>query len=166
MSSLDPDVVSASEFQGYILGHWEVENCLHLQKERYLGEDKHAVWRDWGEAWTVLTTVLLNLGRLSLGQLLWQGERTLKEVRERCYIDPVPTAKKLGWKKLVNGLTLPAGYCVLVIFTLELQVLFHGVPSLLGDVPVFPPLFFVFPGLSLYGGNALLCRPEMFRPRG
>ena len=102
LSSLDPDVVSASEFQGHILGHWEVENCLHLQKDRYFDEDKHGVWRDWGEAWTVLTNMAL-----SLGQLLWQGERTLKELRERCYIDPVPTAKKLGWKKLVNGLLCP-----------------------------------------------------------
>ena len=94
MSSLDPDEVSASEFQGYILGHWEVENCLHLQKDRYFAEDKHVVLRDWGEAWTVVTNMAL-----SLGQMLWQGERTLKEVRERCYINPVPTAKKLGWKR-------------------------------------------------------------------
>ena len=52
-----PDEVSASEFQGYILGHWEVENCLHLQKDRYYDEDKHVVLRDWGEAWTVLTNM-------------------------------------------------------------------------------------------------------------
>ena len=54
--------------------------CLYLQKDRYFGEDTHAV--------------LTNMA-LSLGQLLWQGERTLKEVRECCYIDPVPTAKEL-----------------------------------------------------------------------
>ena len=94
MSSLDPDEVAASEFQAYILGHWEVENCLHWQKDRYFDEDKHVVLRDWGEAWTVLTNMAL-----SLGQMLWRGERTLKEVRERCYINPVPTARKLGWKK-------------------------------------------------------------------
>ena len=29
ISSLDPDKVPASRFQEYILGHWEVENCLH-----------------------------------------------------------------------------------------------------------------------------------------
>ena len=46
-------MVSASEFQDIIVGHWEVENCLHLQKDRYFGEDAHAVRRDWGEAWTV-----------------------------------------------------------------------------------------------------------------
>jgi hypothetical protein len=85
--------VSASEFQSYILGHWEVENCLHLQKDRYYGEEKHVVLRDWDCAWTVLTNMAL-----SLRGLLWRGERTLKEVRERWYIDPVPTARKLGWK--------------------------------------------------------------------
>ena len=36
ISCLDPDEVSAKEFQELILGHWEVENCLHGQKDRYL----------------------------------------------------------------------------------------------------------------------------------
>jgi predicted transposase YbfD/YdcC len=94
MSSLDPDEVSASQFQDYILGHWEVENCLHLQKDRYFGEDKHVLQGDaLGKAWTVLTNMAL-----SLAQLLRRGERTLKEVRERCCIDPLPAARKLGWK--------------------------------------------------------------------
>jgi predicted transposase YbfD/YdcC len=93
VSSLDSDVVSAEEFQSYILGHWEVENCLHLQKDRYYDEDKHVLrLPGLGDVWTVLTSMAL-----SLGQLLWEGERTLKEVRERCYIDPLPTARKLGW---------------------------------------------------------------------
>ena len=93
VSSLDPDVVSAKEFQAYIRGHWEVENCLHLQKDRYYDEDKHVLrLPSLGDAWTILTSIAL-----SWGQLLWEGERTLKEVRERCYIDPVPTARKLGW---------------------------------------------------------------------
>lgn len=92
VSSLDPDVVSAEQMQYYILGHWEVENCLHLQKDRYYDEDRHVLGGDsWGEAWTVLTSMAL-----SLGQLLWQGEQTLKEVRERCYINPLPVAKRLG----------------------------------------------------------------------
>ena len=44
----DPDVVSSKEFQDYILGHWEVENCLHLQKDREYEEDKHGVRRGGG----------------------------------------------------------------------------------------------------------------------
>jgi predicted transposase YbfD/YdcC len=92
ISSLDPDKVSASEFQNFILRHWEVENCLHLQKDRYYDEDKHVIVREWAATWTVLTNMAL-----SLGQVLWAGERTLKEVREQCYINPLPNAKKLGW---------------------------------------------------------------------
>ena len=61
ISSLDPDEVSASEFQDYILGHWEVENCLHLPKDRYFEEDKHTVRTEWGKAWTVLTNIAVSL---------------------------------------------------------------------------------------------------------
>ena len=79
MSSLDPDVVSAERFQELILCHWEVENCLHLQKDGDFREDKHVIRSGWGEAWTILTNMAL-----SLSQLLHRGERTLREVRERC----------------------------------------------------------------------------------
>ena len=99
ISSLDPDVVSASAFQGYILGHWEIENCLHLQKDKEYGEDRHVCGSScrlasWGEAWTVLTNIAV-----SLTNLLHKGERTLREVREKCCHDPLPAARKLGWKK-------------------------------------------------------------------
>ena len=93
MSSLDPDTVSASQFQELILGHWEVENCLHLQKDRYFEEDKHVVkGNTWGQAWTVLTNIAV-----SLTNLLRQGERTLREVREKCLANPQTTAEKLGF---------------------------------------------------------------------
>ena len=93
MSSLDPDKVSAKEFQAYILGHWEVENCLHLQKDSDFREDKHAVRAGWGEAWTVLVNMAVSLSRL-----LHHGERTVREVREMCADNPKTTAKKLGFK--------------------------------------------------------------------
>jgi predicted transposase YbfD/YdcC len=95
MSSLDPDQVSASRFQDLILGHWEVENCLHLQKDRYYEEDKHVVkGNTWGQTWTVLTNIAV-----SLTNLLWQGEktRTLREIREKCHANPHSTAKLLGF---------------------------------------------------------------------
>jgi predicted transposase YbfD/YdcC len=94
MSSLDPDHVSAAQFQDYILGHWEVENCLHLAKDREYEEDKHVVRRGgWGEAWTVLTNIAV-----SLVNLLRQKERTLRAVRERCNAYPASAARILGWK--------------------------------------------------------------------
>jgi predicted transposase YbfD/YdcC len=90
VSSLDPAEVSAAQFQDYILRHWEVENCLHWQKDRNFEEDKH-VFRQGGDVWTVLTNITLSLLRL-----LWQGERTLREVAERCLADPSDTAERLG----------------------------------------------------------------------
>jgi predicted transposase YbfD/YdcC len=94
ISSLDPDKVSAEDFQAYILGHWEVENCLHGVKDKEYGEDKHVLGRkSWGEAWTILTNIAV-----SLTHVLHQKERTLREVREKCSFDPKQTARKLGWK--------------------------------------------------------------------
>jgi len=94
ISCLDPNEVSAKEFQELILGHWEVENCLHGQKDRFYGEDKYVVGRDsWGKAWTVLTNIAL-----SLAQLFKKRERTLKEVREWCGAKPMMAAKKTGLK--------------------------------------------------------------------
>ena len=90
ISSLDPDAVSASRFQDYILRHWEVENCLPLQKDREFGEDKHGGRTEWGAVWTVLTNMAL-----SLSQLLRRGEWTLREVREHCGANPFHVAKIL-----------------------------------------------------------------------
>jgi hypothetical protein len=87
------EFVSAKEFQAYILGHWEVENCLHLAKDKEYGEDKHVLRSGWDEAWTVLTNMAVSLVRL-----LREGERTLRAVRERCNTNPLSAATKLGWK--------------------------------------------------------------------
>jgi hypothetical protein len=68
--------------------------CLHGQKDKEYREDKH-VWGpdSWGEVWTVLTNMAV-----SLTNLLHCGERTLREVRQKCCINPINTARKLGWK--------------------------------------------------------------------
>jgi predicted transposase YbfD/YdcC len=94
MSSLDPDKVSAKEFQSIILGHWEIENCLHGTKDRYYSEDKHGCGEDWGTVWTILTNMAL-----SLVKLMKKDERTLKDIRERSANKPVETASKLGYRK-------------------------------------------------------------------
>jgi predicted transposase YbfD/YdcC len=94
ISSLDSEVVSASDFQAYILGHWEIENCLHGAKDRFYDEDKHVCGSDWGQAFSVLTNMAL-----SLVQLLRKGERTLREVREKCQAKPSNAARKFGIKK-------------------------------------------------------------------
>jgi len=82
------------DFQDLILGHREVENCLHLQKDKYYGEDEHVSVSGWGATWTILTSMVV-----SLAYLLKRGEKTLREVHERISADPRPIAKRLGIKK-------------------------------------------------------------------
>ncbi|MDR0522485.1 MAG: hypothetical protein LBH00_11635 [Planctomycetaceae bacterium] len=41
VSSLPSDTVFAKRFQESILRHWAVENCLHSEKDKESGEDKH-----------------------------------------------------------------------------------------------------------------------------
>ena len=94
ISSLDPDKTPPEKYQSLILQHWEIENCLHGQKDRFYGEDKHACGADWGEVWTVLTSMAL-----SVAKLMKKNERTLKEIRERCAAKPTETALKLGFRK-------------------------------------------------------------------
>ncbi len=94
LSSLDPDIVPALTFQDLILRHWEVENCLHWQKDRYFEEDKHVVRRP---ALGVVLTVLTNVA-LTLTRLLRSDERTLREVHEKCLADPTSVAKRLGFE--------------------------------------------------------------------
>jgi predicted transposase YbfD/YdcC len=93
LSSLNPDEVLPKEFEAYIRQHWEVENCLHLQKDKYYREDNHVLGQDsWGEAWTILTNMAL-----SLTSLMRKAEKTLIEIRERCAVNPVGVARILGW---------------------------------------------------------------------
>jgi hypothetical protein len=94
ISSLDPDKVSAEKFQHLILGHWEIENCLHGRKDRFYDEDKHVCGDDWGMVWTVLTSMAL-----SVAKLMKKKEQTVKEIRERCAIKPMEPAIKLGYRK-------------------------------------------------------------------
>ena len=88
------DAVSVLEFHGYILGHWGIEHCVHGQKDKEYGEDKHACGSSWGEVWVVLTHIAV-----SRTNLLRQEERTIREVREKCCHDPLQTARKLREKK-------------------------------------------------------------------
>jgi len=49
----------ASQFQDLILRYWEVENCLHLKKEREHEEDKHR--REGQRLGADMDTVLTNI---------------------------------------------------------------------------------------------------------
>ena len=61
-SSLDASVVSAERFLELVRGHWQVENRLHLVKDRWWDEDKHVLFRPGlGEIWSVLTDLAVSL---------------------------------------------------------------------------------------------------------
>ena len=61
-------------------------------KDREYEEDKHVLSAEPGKVWTVLTNIAV-----SLTNLLRCGERTQREVREKCHADLRPTAKRLGF---------------------------------------------------------------------
>jgi predicted transposase YbfD/YdcC len=62
VSSLDASSVSAERFIELVAGHWQVENCLHLVKDRWRGEDKHVFHRSGlGEIWSALTSCVVSL---------------------------------------------------------------------------------------------------------
>jgi len=92
--TLQEQLPNSPKLRRTLLGHWEVENCLHGVKDKEYAEDKHVLGRNsWGKTWTVLTNIAV-----SLTNLMHKGERTLREVREMCAHNPRNTARKLGWK--------------------------------------------------------------------
>jgi hypothetical protein len=69
-----------------------VENCLHLQKDKFYGEDKHRFRKtEPRTAWTVMTNIWL-----SLIKLYQKKERTLREVRELFLANPLNAVKIRG----------------------------------------------------------------------
>jgi len=64
ISSLDASAVRAKRFLELATGHWQVENRLHLVKDRWWDEDKHALFRPGlGEIWSAMTSLALTLLR-------------------------------------------------------------------------------------------------------
>ena len=62
VSSLDAKVVSPERFLELTCGHWQIENRLHLLKDRWWDEDKHYLSRPGlGEIWSALTDLALSL---------------------------------------------------------------------------------------------------------
>jgi hypothetical protein len=65
VTSLNPDSVTPRDLQGYVRGHWEVENCLHFIKDRWWDEDRHYTKRPGlAEAFAALTNAALSVLRL------------------------------------------------------------------------------------------------------
>jgi predicted transposase YbfD/YdcC len=62
VSSLDAKAVALERFLSLATGHWQVENRLHLIKDRWWDEDKHVLFRPGlGEIWSALTDLAVSL---------------------------------------------------------------------------------------------------------
>jgi predicted transposase YbfD/YdcC len=62
VSSLDARAVSPERFLELTCGHWQVENRLHLIKDRWWDEDKHALFRPGlGEIGSAMTDLAVSL---------------------------------------------------------------------------------------------------------
>jgi len=92
MSSIDPVRITPAELLHTIRDHWQVENCLHWQEDRYWEEDKH--YLKWaGKIYTGLTN-----WALSLLQLMRCPDETIRATAENVHYDPKNTLRKLGFQ--------------------------------------------------------------------
>ena len=65
LSSLDPGTVTPKDLARLVRGHWQVENSLHLIKDRWWDEDKHYLKRPGlGTVFAVLRNAALSILRL------------------------------------------------------------------------------------------------------
>ena len=93
ISSLDASKVSPERFLALVQGHWQVENRLHLLKDRWWDEDKHALFRPGlGEMWSALTNLALSLLRL-------YGEKgkAITMLALKIALQPLATIEKWGY---------------------------------------------------------------------
>ena len=93
VSSLDASVVSPERFLELSCGHWQVENRLHLMKDRWWDEDKHVLFRPGlGEIWSAITDLAVSL--------LWTvGERGKPITKKAMAIamKPIRFLEKIGY---------------------------------------------------------------------
>ena len=91
ITSINPDTITPAKLLQTIREHWQVENCLHWQKDRYWEEDKH--YLKWcGKIFTGLTSFAL-----SLLQLLRREDESIRAAAENVHFEPRKTLQKLGW---------------------------------------------------------------------
>jgi len=92
MSSIDPDTITPAQLLQTIRDHWQVENCLHWQKDRYWEEDKH--YLKWsGKIYIGLTNLAV-----SLLQLMRCAGESIRATAENVHYNPKNTLRKLGWQ--------------------------------------------------------------------
>ena len=93
VSSLDAKVVPPERFLELSCGHWQVENRLHLVKDRWWDEDKHVLFRPGlGEIWSAMTELAVSL----LGSWGEKGKPITKKTMAIAH-EPRKFLEKLGY---------------------------------------------------------------------
>jgi predicted transposase YbfD/YdcC len=93
VSSLDARRVSPERFLELVRGHWQIENRLHLIKDRWWDDDRQVLFRPGlGEIWSALTDLALSLLRTV-------GEKGKAMPRKAMKVDqkPLDYLKLLGY---------------------------------------------------------------------
>jgi hypothetical protein len=63
-TSLDPGRVTPGRLLDLVRGHWQVENCLHFEKDRWWDEDRHVCRRPGlAERFTALMSAAVSVLR-------------------------------------------------------------------------------------------------------
>lgn len=65
VSSANPDAVCADDLLGHARGHWQIENCVFFEKDRWWDEDRHWTRRpglsEWLAQLTTIATMTLRI---------------------------------------------------------------------------------------------------------
>jgi predicted transposase YbfD/YdcC len=93
VSSLDAQVVLPERFLELVQGHWQIENRLHLIKDRWWDDDRHVLFRPGlGEIWSALTDLALSLLRVCGTQGKTMPRRAMQVAQK-----PLNYLKMLGY---------------------------------------------------------------------
>jgi predicted transposase YbfD/YdcC len=93
VSSLDAQVVLPERFLELVQGHWQIDNRLHLIKDRWWDDDRQVLFRPGlGEIWSALTDLALSLLR-SVGEKGKTMPRRAMQVAQK----PLNYLKMLGY---------------------------------------------------------------------
>ena len=93
LTSLDPASVTPEQLLKYVRDHWQVENSLHFEKDRWWDEDRHWTTRPGlAERLASLTNMALTLLRLSRPK----GSLPLRAYADQLCWNPMIPLKLMG----------------------------------------------------------------------
>jgi hypothetical protein len=96
ITNLDPSAVTPSDLQKLVRDHWQIENSLHFEKDRWWDEDRHYLSRPGlGTIFATLTNMAISVLRL-----LQQPGDSLIATAENLRYSPRKALQLLGFHRL------------------------------------------------------------------